>query len=778
MSSSTPNTIVSNTTSQPLSRRSDLDSMQPTGLRIEGLPSPFCASADADHNSLRLSHVQENDSESMQSINKDDYPHKMQNRSSSSYTKYLAVSILSTLLSLAYVVIAVWGPTWDTIRDPSISKNVTSIVAKIIEASFGSICVLFVGQLLTRRSTSEDTHHGVSLYQICMRDWIIDPASMFSDDKVLWLGMRSFLGWYVLVASVAALLYGTASQNLVQPVVRDTSGRRSTLNGLVTTSFGDEVFIERKYRSSLVPDPSVITDRSYMSVVYSARCSDSWNSYLSAWNGITNQKTIQSQRFVPWTIDRSTQGQINGSWVQDIDMIDVSKKFDGRIVNNVTLAIPHPGISKAASDKSNLIAQPNEFEGGVGRYQIRAQIPSPYLNIICTNAKRSDLEGLVHEDQIEGQLNNSDLLIPDKDPQFVIDFDWEKYTTVKSPLDNIFNWNNSNNKRPIFYRYPPANQTVRTIGSLEYDSFGRNSVYLLSAPGDLSKDNSTQEYTLCSIQAGLLVNCFTELSVAGNSSVMTAHCDDSSNSMAYSRRDSSAKDTVRPAFVAVGSLAATSVGLNNGELGNPADNMNYLTKLILKNATLRSDRPSIAEGLAAFLLPSLVMAAQDSPFDTSTTPASSTESLQSFPIILTATLYASGGKKWYQHFYVIVLAVVFLMNSYMLYYLFLRHRKDLKMDICDSMNLFGLAVASDFNNFPDSKLILSPKKENSERLRSIEWKISCDPNKKMEIVQVSPACKSGGSPNGTMHSSGFTPLLATKRWSGGKAGEEENIEMV
>ncbi|TLD35931.1 Protoheme IX farnesyltransferase [Venturia nashicola] len=370
-----------------------------------------------------------------------------------------------------------------------------------------------------------------------------------------------------------------------------------------------------------------------MSVVYSARCSDSWNSYLSAWNGVTNHTTTQSRRFSPWTVDGSTQGQINGPWVQKIVMIDVSNKFNGRLVNNVPLAIPHPGILKAARNKSNSIAQPN-FEGGVGRYQIRAQIPSPYLNVICTNVKRSDLEGLVYEDQVKGQLNNSHLLIPDKNPQFVISFNWEKYTKIKCPLDNIFNWNNNNNNKR------PANQTIlnRTIGSLEYDSYGKKSVYLSSAPEDLGKENSTQEYTLCSIQAGLLVNCSTKLSVAGNSRVLTAHCDDSSDSMSYAKRDASARDTVRPAYVAVGSLATTSVGLNNGELGNPADNMNYLTKLILKNATLPLERPSVAEGLAAFLLPSLVMAAQDSPLDMSSTSASSSEFSQSFPVSLTATL--------------------------------------------------------------------------------------------------------------------------------------------
>lgn len=99
---------------------------------------------------------------------------------------------------------------------------------------------------------------------------------------------------------------------------------------------------------------------------------------------------------------------------------------------------------------------------------------------------------------------------------------------------------------------------------------------------------------------------------------MTTRCGDSNDSMSYSKRNASAEDTVRPDYVAVGTLAAISVGLNNGELGGDADNMYYLTKLILADLTLPTGRPSIAEGLAAFLLPSLIMAAQDSPFDMST----------------------------------------------------------------------------------------------------------------------------------------------------------------
>jgi hypothetical protein len=126
----------------------------------------------------------------------------------------LAISLLSTLLSGAYFAIAVWGPVWDSIRDPFLAKQVASITAKVIEISFGSICVLFLGQVLTRRSINRNVPRGVSLDQICMRDWIIDPGSMVGDGKVLELGTKSFLGWYILVAAIATTLYGTASNSL------------------------------------------------------------------------------------------------------------------------------------------------------------------------------------------------------------------------------------------------------------------------------------------------------------------------------------------------------------------------------------------------------------------------------------------------------------------------------------------------------------------------------------------------------------------------------------
>jgi hypothetical protein len=125
------------------------------------------------------------------------------------------------------------------------------------------------------------------------------------------------------------------------------------------------------------------------------------------------------------------------------------------------------------------------------------------------------------------------------------------------------------------------------------------------------------DYSLCSMQAGLLSECHTELTLAGNYSVMVAHCEDKNDSMSYAKRNTSATDTIKPDWIAVGSLAAASIALNSGETGTYAANAIYLTKLILTSASLPSNRPSISEGLAGMLMPSLIMAAQDSPFDMS-----------------------------------------------------------------------------------------------------------------------------------------------------------------
>jgi hypothetical protein len=89
---------------------------------------------------------------------------------------------------------------------------------------------------------------------------------------------------------------------------------------------------------------------------------------------------------------------------------------------------------------------------------------------------------------VNGQLESlKDLNIAD--PRYFINaFHWDKFALMKTPVDNIFNWNNQN-KRPsrfrdihanenaeryaVFYRWPLPQQTVRlsvNMNDLGYDA--------------------------------------------------------------------------------------------------------------------------------------------------------------------------------------------------------------------------------------------------------------------------------------------------------------------
>lgn len=75
----------------------------------------------------------------------------------------------------------------------------------------------------------------------------------------------------------------------------------------------------------------------------------------------------------------------------------MAKKFEehGRIINNVTLAIPHPAVYQAATDPINDILQPSDLSG-VGEYEIRASVVSPAINVMCVNMGRRELAPLVY----------------------------------------------------------------------------------------------------------------------------------------------------------------------------------------------------------------------------------------------------------------------------------------------------------------------------------------------------------------------------------------------
>ena len=77
--------------------------------------------------------------------------------------------------------------------------------------------------------------------------------------------------------------------------------------------------------------------------------------YLSDWANIAvdwESSNMTYRLSVSAALDNSVNA--TGSWVNSQDMTKVSERY-GRIVNNVSLAFPHPGVAAAAQDQHHEI---------------------------------------------------------------------------------------------------------------------------------------------------------------------------------------------------------------------------------------------------------------------------------------------------------------------------------------------------------------------------------------------------------------------------------------
>jgi hypothetical protein len=85
-----------------------------------------------------------------------------------------------------------------------------------------------------------------------------------------------------------------------------------------------------------------------------------------------------------------------GSWIAaNSSNMTASYEQYNRIVNNVTLAMPHASITAAAKDPKNGIVQPAEL-GGVGEYSLKASVVSSAANVLCANVNESEIAPLIY----------------------------------------------------------------------------------------------------------------------------------------------------------------------------------------------------------------------------------------------------------------------------------------------------------------------------------------------------------------------------------------------
>lgn len=299
----------------------------------------------------------------------------------------LTLAVFSTAFSAVFLVIALYSPFYGRkIRSsggqftPASAAFLTSLFARLIELSFVTVVVAFIGQALARRAFKLETVRGITLAELSMRTWIMQPGTLFTQwESVKYAGI-TFLGATSLLAALFALLYTTAATALVQPQLKFPDWQPQVMQGIVKMNFANSVEVGEEciIPNSLSTLKDDFSSETCLQVEHAAMAYHNYFSWLQAWTtmlGLGNSSINLVDRPPGYALytDNTT---IVAPWIRTQNVTAVNET---RFVNNVTMAMPHVGIIQAAQDPINRIVQPQEVEGAL--YNIHAAVPSPMINV-------------------------------------------------------------------------------------------------------------------------------------------------------------------------------------------------------------------------------------------------------------------------------------------------------------------------------------------------------------------------------------------------------------
>ncbi|KAH0029241.1 PLP-dependent transferase, partial [Aureobasidium melanogenum] len=581
----------------------------------------------------------------------------------------LVLALYSTVMSAIFLIIALRGPRYNWIRKggrmtPYIADLLTAVLAKTIELSFATVFVSFLGQVLSRRAFMKDQGRGITLAEMDMRSWVMQPGTMITHFEALKSSILSFLGVLSLVAAVVAMLYTTASESLVQPYLRYGSWERGAMQGLVKASPANPMYLAANCGTPIKSTEDASAGNTCLQIQYAAHSFYNYQRYISDWatismNGNGSSDPAHRPKGFAMIFENTT---VTAPWV-DLEYSDVKNNSDKhqRIINNVTLALPHSGVPGAAWNSVNNILQPEDLDGQ-GVYQLQASVPSPAVNVLCAQMTQEELSPIVYTEWNNNILNTTEWPTGAQLAWYQPGYEPGGTYLNKTVVDDIFEWGEEyQTSPPVFPKLPLSYNTVLN----QTAAYGREAIYLLGR-------DATDNYALCSLKVFMTPFCSTEYNASVVGASLEAKCDSSKNSTITMRyidsltNATSGSNTTSKDWPNIGSEWANSLSLNAGITDGDASNARLLTELILSARFLPTDRPSIAEALAVLASSTLLMSWQDAPFvqfwnysSTSLEPGQP----QFFNTSLRAQEYASGGSgEPGTHAFYVVLIAIFIIN--------------------------------------------------------------------------------------------------------------------
>lgn len=308
----------------------------------------------------------------------------------------------------------------------------------------------------------------MSLAEMTMRNWVIQPGSLITHFETLPSSSLTLLGMLSLTATLAASFYTTASDAMVSPKLKSGDWVHKELEGYVKASYANAAWVRQDcpYLFNITED--IHAAESCMNVQFSGQSYRNLLNYMTMWTDINRNGSEVSTNLkkrpggTTLLFDNTT---LYSEWIET-EHGDVAAQFEetGRIINNVTLALPHPGIYGAATLKKNGILQPDDL-AGVGEYTIRAGVVSPSVNVLCVDMDQDDLAPLVYTKWPHAKNNNT--VIPGQKTGWIgwtgevpqpIDKKDKPYYLNRTNVDDIFKWGPKYERRPPVF--PMVSQSL------------------------------------------------------------------------------------------------------------------------------------------------------------------------------------------------------------------------------------------------------------------------------------------------------------------------------
>ncbi|KAF4995356.1 hypothetical protein FGRMN_5140 [Fusarium graminum] len=669
------------------------------------------------------------------------------------------LSVYSTVGSGIWLVTAILQPRWGhkiasgASLSPSTATTLAALLAKTIEMSFVTVFVSCLGQVLTRRAFIRKAH-GMSLAEMTMRNWVIQPGSLITHFETLPSSSLTLLGMLSLTATLAASFYTTASDAMVSPKLKSGSWELTELTGYVRASYANAAYVREDCPGLFNETEDIHAAESCMNVQFSGQSYRNLLNYMSTWTDINRNGTEISSNLkkrpggTTLLHDNTT---MHGSWIET-DHGDVAAQFEkmGRIINNVTLALPHPGVYAASTLKENGILQPNDL-AGVGEYTVRAGVVSPSVNVLCVDVSKKELAPLVYTQWPHAKINDTDVPGQKKGwagwtgevPQ-PLDKKEKAYYLNRTDIDDVFRWGPKYDRRPpVFQMYP-----------FDYNLLTNATVYAADSIYTLGKSAENKNYTLCQLRSWVSPNCSTEFNISGTAgAVMKAHCEDDGDKNAYRRSFPANQGWSSPSldWKWLADQWRLSMDLNGGAVNNNASNARILTQLALHEPKMPASHPSMAEALAVYSSSLIMISAIGTPFrhywdqdpdkyPTNVLPA------PGFPQIFNASLitqqYTSGHTQSWQNIFYVILVLVFAINLFCLGYFIMR--SGLVTDFTEPQNLFSLAINSPPSNSFHGSCGGGPEKKHLV----VPWKVAFAPSANHYFFQDTSTGKEMETPGG------------------------------